>query len=329
MRLSLLDSEWHYPRCFVGLRVRQAAVGWLLSMRDMFFLGIDGGGTNCRARLQDEAGRQLGEGVGGPSNARLDPALVMNSILTASRMAARAAGIGEAALERTHVGLGLAGANLGTACEKLLRQPNPFASIAIETDAYASWLGAHQGADGAILILGTGSAGLAVVGGRQFHVSGWGAEVGDESSGQLIGREAIRRSLWAYDGRAVMTPLAAAILAHFHDSGEEIIAFATDAIPKDYGDFAPLVLEHAERRDPLALALVGEAAAAAARMITRLLDVGAPSVCLIGGLAEPLSAWLPPPLKRYLAAPRGDALDGAILMARQAQARALPRAAKG
>ena len=37
------------------------------------FLGIDGGGTGCRAAVCDGAGRILGEGRGGPSNIASDP----------------------------------------------------------------------------------------------------------------------------------------------------------------------------------------------------------------------------------------------------------------
>ena len=55
-------------------------------------------------------------------------------------------------------------------------------------------------------------------------------------------------------------------------------------------------------------------------MIRRLLDVGAPSVCLIGSVAEKLTQWLPPPIRAHLSHPRGDALDGAILMARRSVA---------
>jgi glucosamine kinase len=287
-------------------------------MKEALFLGIDGGGTHCRARIRDAAGTLVGEGAGGPANVRLDPALVMKSILTASRAAARDAGLAEFDLARAHAGFGLAGAALKSACDRLLAEPSPFASIVIETDAYAAWLGAHGGEDGAILILGTGSCGLAIVNGKQFDVSGWGAEVGDEASGQRIGREAIRRALWAHDGRAAMAPLARAILDHFGGSAEAIVAFATTARPADYGRFVPLVQEHAERLDPMALAVMSEEAVEAARMIVRLIEVGAPSVCLIGGLAEPLSGWLPPPVRARLAPARGDALGGAILMAQRA-----------
>ncbi|MBA3518842.1 MAG: N-acetylglucosamine kinase [Rhizobiales bacterium] len=296
-------------------------------MPRFLFLGVDGGGTNCRARIRDDAGALLGEGTGGPANVLLDSRLVMSSILTASRAAAAQAGLAEADLGRAYAGLGVAGAGIKSAVARLLAEPHPFRSVAVETDAHAAWLGAHGGADGAILILGTGSCGLAVVGGRQSYVSGWGAQVSDEASGLMIGREALRRTLWAYDGRAETTPLADAILSRFGGSAEEIVAFAANARPADFGRLVPLVLEHAASRDPLALALVSEATADAARMITRLLDAGAPSVCLLGGLAGVLEAWLPPPLRERLTSPKGDAMDGAILLARQAQAAPAPRPA--
>ena len=289
-------------------------------MPEPLLIGVDGGGTQCRARLCDLAGKVLGEGAGGPANVRLEPERVMGSILAASRAAAAAAGLSDDELSRAHAGFGLAGGLLKSACDRLLAEPNPFASIRIATDAYAAWLGAFRGGDGAILILGTGSCGLAVVGGQEFYVGGWGAEVSDEASGHAIGREAIRRALWAHDGRATATPLAAALISRCGGSGESVIAFATAARPADYAALVPLVLEHAAARDPLALALVAEAAADAVRIIARLLEVGAPSVALIGGLAEPLSAWLPPPIRQGLVKPRGDALDGAILMARRAVA---------
>lgn len=288
-------------------------------MAQTLFIGVDGGGTQCRARLCDQDGRPLGEGLGGPANARLDPALVMGSILTACRGAARAAGLDEAALAEADVGLGLAGAGQRSARERLLAQGHPFRSVAIETDAYAAWLGAHQGRDGAILIIGTGSCGLAVVGGVQTYVGGWGAEISDEGSGAAIGRELIRQALWAYDGRRPMSPLAAAVLARFEDSAEAIVDWAGRARPGDFAAHVPLVFEHAPRRDPLAAELLGEAARAIAHIAGRLLDTGAPTIGALGGLAEPLRPWLPPPVQARLVPPAADAMNGAILMARRAR----------
>lgn len=278
------------------------------------FLGIDGGGTKCRARLRDANGTLMGEGTGGPSNIRLDPDLVWHSILTACREALGQAGLQEDDLQRVHAGMGAAGAGQTSAIERLLSRPHPFASFAIDTDAHTAWLGAFGGNDGAILIVGTGSCGYGVVGGQRHYVGGWGYEVSDEGSGAAIGREALRRTIWAYDGRSPTTPLAQTLLAEFDNDPEVLIDWVGKARPSDYARFAPLVLDRASKRDPLGMQLVSDAANGIAQIANRLLDLGAPALCLFGGMAEPLRPWLPPPLQQAIAQPAADALDGAILL---------------
>ena len=154
---------------------------------------------------------------------------------------------------------------------------HPFASLVVDTDAYGSWLGAFGGEDGAILILGTGAAGTAVVDGRRMNVGGWGADVADDGSGMAIGRTALRRSLWALEGMAPMTPLAEDILSVFARDPQKMVIWAASATPGDFGSFAPRVFSHAEARDPMAVAILLEAVGDAARMINRLLDLGAPA----------------------------------------------------
>jgi glucosamine kinase len=298
-------------------------------MPEPLFIGIDGGGTNCRARIADAAGRTLGEGMGGPANVRLDPARAMQSILAATREAAARAGIAEKDIRGAHAGFGLAGAAVKSACDrlrKLLGNEGFFGALEIRTDAYATWLGAFGGGPGAIFIVGTGSCGLAVVNGEDRYVGGYGAEISDEASSVWMGREAVRRSLWAHDKRAAMTPLAQAILSRFDDDPAKIIAFAADAaeVPGKYGDFSETIFSHAQKGDPLATSLVSEAAAAAEGIITQLLNLGAPSVYLHGGVAKPLSAWLPPHLQPHIVKrinDKGVPLEGAILMARRAAER--------
>jgi glucosamine kinase len=281
------------------------------------FIGVDGGGTQCRARLQNEAGATLAEGIGGRANIRLDPGLAMRSILTACRGAIAAAGIDENVITGVHAGLGLAGAGQKHALERFAAEPHPFASICIETDAYAAWLGAFGGEDGGVIIVGTGSCGLAVVRGRETYVGGGGSVISDEGSGAAIGREALRRALWADDGRAPMTALAAALLGAFGGSRDAVVDWADRAEPSDFARFAPLVFDHARSGDELGLALVSGAAGEIGRIGHRLLRAGAPGIAIVGGLAGPLGPWLPAMLQAHLVAPRGDALDGAILMARR------------
>lgn len=287
-------------------------------MSRQLFIGIDGGASFCRARIRDMQGNLLGEGWGGPANIHLDLALAAQSIRAASVAAGRSAGLDEQSLHRAHAGLGLAGAGIKSACDGLRSKLSPFASIVLETDAYIAWLGAHQAADGGIVILGTGSCGLAVINGRRIAVGGYGAEISDEAGGQRMGREALRRALWTFDGRDDRTELSTAILERFEWDPVKIVCFASRATPADYAELAPLVLEYASAKDPLAVAIIQEAADAATRIIERLKDVGCPAISLIGGLAEPLSEWLPSHVRSLVSAAQSDPLDGAILMARRA-----------
>jgi len=287
-------------------------------MSKPFFIGIDGGATSCRARIRDMDGNLLGEGESGPANIHLNFRLAIESTRLACEAALRSAGLDEQSLQHSHAGLGLAGAGIKNACDRLLSEKMPFASMVLETDAYVAWLGAHQGGDGAIVILGTGTCGLAFINGRRIGVAGWGAEVSDEASGQRLGREALRRTLWAFDGRAEKTALSTAILDRFGRDPAKIVRFASRATPALYAELAPLVLQYASAQDPLAVTLVQEAAEAAVTIINRLADVGSPAISLVGGLAEPLMAWLPPEIRDIITEPQSDPLDGGILMARRA-----------
>lgn len=285
-------------------------------MAEDLFIGVDGGGSRCRARLRDASGTLLGEGAAGASNARLRHA-AFTEVIAACRQALEAAGLGEGDLGRIHAGFGLAGTQQDEDLQSVYEWPHPFASLVADTDAYAAWLGAFGGRDGAILILGTGAAGTAVVKGQRVSVGGWGAEVADDGSGMAIGRTALRRSLWALEGMAPMTPLAEDILSVFARDPQKMVIWAGTATPGDFGSFAPRVFSHAEQRDPLAVAILLEAAADASRMINRLLDLGAPAIAMIGGIFPHILPWLPPVLVPYLVEPEADAADGAILMVRR------------
>ena len=280
------------------------------------FLGVDGGGSKTRARLRDGDGRLLGEGSAGPGNARLGDA-AWHEILAACRSAVAAAGLGESDLARIHAGFGLAGTQQDEDLQTIVERPHPFASLVADTDAYAALLGATAGRDGAILILGTGSAGLALIGGRRINVGGWGADIADDGSGMAIGRLAIRKSLWALEGMAPMTPLARDILTTFDYTPPKAVIWAGTATPGDFGSFAPRVFAHAEAGDELAVGILEQAAAEATMLIRRLLELGAPEIAMIGSIFPPLYPWLSDDVKSRLTEPAHDALDGAILMARR------------
>lgn len=287
--------------------------------RQPLLLGVDGGGTRCRALLADFSGKVLGEGAGGPANIRLRGA-ALTEIMEACREALTQAGLGGEDFGRIHAGFGLAGAAQESDRQWLLSQALPFASLTVDTDAYAAWLGAFSGRDGAILIVGTGSCGLAVIGGRRINVGGWGADIGDDGSGMAIGRAAIRRSLWALEGMAPLTPFAEEVLEFFGRDPEKAVSWARQATPADYGRFAPIAFAHGARRDILAVAIIQDAAIDVSRLVSRLVEVGADRVAMFGGVWPGILPWLPAETRGHLVEPEGNAMNGGILMARRAVA---------
>ena len=78
----------------------------------------------------------------------------------------------------------------------------PFRRTIITSDAHAACVGAHGGHDGGIIIVGTGSVGWAIRGGRQYRVGGWGLTLSDEGSAAWLGREALSRAQKAEAGLA-------------------------------------------------------------------------------------------------------------------------------
>jgi glucosamine kinase len=283
------------------------------------FLGIDGGGTRCRARLTDATGRKLGEGVAGAANIRLGLDAAWSAILGATDQALGEAGLSADALGRIHAGFGLAGVCGPADVDFLLTGKSPFASVQVETDAHTACLGAFAGGDGAILIIGTGSVGYALIGGVAHSIGGWGFEISDDGSGAAMGREAIRAAVRAFDGLDQASALTNAVLAKLGPPAR-IVEWAASAKPGNYATFAPLVLEHALQDDPVALSIIRQGAARLDAHITRLRELGAPHVCLMGGAASAIEPFLAPASRAALVAPKGDAMDGALLLARRAQA---------
>ncbi|WP_292722327.1 BadF/BadG/BcrA/BcrD ATPase family protein, partial [Mesorhizobium sp.] len=122
-----------------------------------YFLGVDGGGTGCRARIEDEAGTVLGQGLSGPATTRLGIDAAWASVEKAFDAAIEEAGFEAAEIARIHAGIGLAGIGRKGALEAFRAIAHPFASIDFVSDGAAACLGAHSGQDGAIVIAGTGS----------------------------------------------------------------------------------------------------------------------------------------------------------------------------
>ena len=282
------------------------------------YLGVDGGGSGCRAAVCDAAGRVLGRGEAGPANIWTGFDAARANVLAAS--AAALAGAGADAAPRAAV-LGLAGANVAVAAERL-RGALPWARMRIESDVVTAGRGALGAGDGRVAVLGTGSVFAAQRGGRVEVIGGWGFQLGDHAGGAWLGRRLCEAALLAHDGLAPGSALTAALLAEA-GGPEGLVAWGAGASPGEFAARVPRLLAAAAEGDAAAEAILAEADAwvAAAldrldgRLDGRLGDAG--RLCFLGGLGPVFAARLAGRYGAALCAPLGTPLDGALAMARE------------
>lgn len=285
------------------------------------FIGVDGGGTGCRARLEDSAGRMLGNGIAGPATIRLGIDQAMVSVEAAYLAALGEAGLGPDDLGRCRVGIGLAGIGRKGALQTLQARPHRFASMIFASDGLIACLGAHSGRDGGIIIVGTGSIGLARIEGRDIRVGGYGFPISDEGSGADLGLQAIRLTLRAVDGRLEWSALLRDVMARFNGDPVEATAWMDRATATDYATFAPLVMRHADQGDPMGRRIVQGAAEQVDGLVRALVSRNVERLALVGGLSSAIEPWLAPDVRRRLKPVEADALAGALHLARSRAAR--------
>lgn len=280
-----------------------------------YFLGIDAGGSNCRARLVDADGRVIGRGQAGPANARIGVDALYRTLVDTADQAIAEAGLSSEARATIRAGMGIAGLTRLGIREALEALDFGFASVAFATDAQIANLGAHGGGNGAILIIGTGSAAKLRIDGRDHTIGGYGFPISDEGSAAALGLSAMRHALRALDGRTAKTPLSAAVTERFDHDTVRAIAWMDQATPRDYGTFAPLVMDYAEANDPIARSIVEHAVSHIERFIETIFERGVTRCVLVGGLAPRISPWLRARTVERLSNPLGDPLDGALRLA--------------
>jgi glucosamine kinase len=282
------------------------------------FLAVDGGGTSCRARLCDAAGGRLGEAASGPANISYGLEEAFASVFDAIFRCLAQAELTPNDFPHIAACLALAGATEPAEVAAAKLQKQGFGKVILTSDAHAACVGAHEGADGGVLVIGTGSIGWAVLDGKQHRVGGWGLPVSDEGSGAWIGREALRRVLMACDGRLAWTPLLRVVFGRHDCASHVVVQWAARASPRDFGSLAPLVVEYASHGDDAGLGILREAADHVDMMANRLIALGARRVSLAGSVAPHLEPYLAPSTRQHLVKPAGDPLYGAFLLARAA-----------
>ncbi len=281
-----------------------------------YLIGIDGGGTSCRAAVAGSAGRILGRGKSGAANILTDPETALQNIADAARAAFEAAGLDPAGITSAFAILGVAGHNVGDAVHYVKRRL-PFAAADIESDGLIALQGALGDKDGAVAILGTGTIYITRRAETVSYIGGWGFTIGDHGSGARIGHALLQESLLAYDGIHEASPVTGSVLAEFNNDPRDVVDFARLAKPGEFGRYAPRVFDFAGRGDPVARRLLRAAATSVDEALDVVVAKGVRTICLLGGLAPLYRLWLAERHQPLFAEPEADALTGAVALAAQ------------
>jgi glucosamine kinase len=278
------------------------------------FIGIDGGGTKCKARLEDLQGNLLAEATAGPANAARNLTGSVDAVLEASQKVIAKANIKGLTVNNIHAGIGLAGINIPQVKQAFLKQSLPFASWHVTTDLHIACLGAHLGQDGAIVIVGTGSSGIAIHNNQHLEIGGHGFVIGDKGSGAWLGKMAISHCLETLDGLVPKNILCEHIMSLLNcDNAYDLVNLTLEAKPAFYATMAPLIFQLAANQQEDALLLVNQAATYINKICQRLLSGNLDRLSLIGGITQPLIPYLDSQLQTTIQPAKATPEQGAIL----------------
>lgn len=282
---------------------------------DPIFMGIDGGGTNCRAWLYDATGHVIAVGYGGSANPVNGYESALRAIVDSAKSALALAGLTDDCISSLVVGAGLAGLHIPAVKTKLLTWKHPFAQIFFTTDLQIAAYGAHQNNDGALIILGTGFSAQAQVNKKIISIGGMGFPINAVASGSWFGLEAVKAVLLDADAIGEPTALTRQLLSD--QTLQQLAEKMLGASPKEYAKLAPIVLTLAKAGDRVCMGLREQACAFVERVCSRLLQEGAPQITMVGGVAPHLIPFLEKSLASKITYSETAAQQGAWFFVQQ------------
>ncbi|MFJ1753072.1 N-acetylglucosamine kinase [Kitasatospora sp. NPDC088134] len=318
-------------------------------------LGLDVGGTSTRVLVADLDGRVLGTALGAGGNP------VAHGAEAAVREIGGAVRSALADLDPARVAAGVIGLAGGLVAPPELLALWPATGLtvlpALISDAELAHAAGTDAPDGHLLLSGTGAVAAELRDHRLRRTAdGHGWLLGDRGSGFWLGREAVSATLTAVDRLLPLDALdgaplrlsglaaavADALLGPEPDQGSQggpgreprsaLIAAAHAQAPAKLARFAPVVLDHAAKGDPVALSLLDRAADHLVDTLALIREPDSPlPVVLAGGLLTtdtPLAALLRPRLAaRWPGAtlhPAGNGAGAAAWLAARSLGRGTP-----
>ncbi|MFW2588664.1 BadF/BadG/BcrA/BcrD ATPase family protein [Sagittula sp. SSi028] len=276
------------------------------------YIGVDGGGSGCRAAVGLGDAAPVGFGAAGPANVFSDFDGAIGNVRSAIGQAVAQAGVAPNASATARVHLGLAGVLDAAMAQRVAQALG--GDPRVTDDRPTMLAGALGGGEGALAAIGTGSFVARRCGGDLRAVGGWGLVLSDEASGAWLGRALLAETLAAQDGMVGATALTRDTLAHF-GTPSDVVAFAASAAPHAFAVFAPSVVAAAQAGDVTAVRLMTRGADWIEQALLATGADPAEPLCLTGGLGTAYVDYLTKPW--HLADPIGTALDGALILARE------------
>lgn len=288
---------------------------------DQYFIGVDGGGTRVRIRVEDAARKLVLMAEGGAANIRVSPVAAWHEIMTALQLGFKQHQLSFPANNSTYyASMGLAGSECQSALDAFLQYAHPFTKLIVSSDAKTACLGAHGNASGAIIIVGTGIIGYQQENDAVARVGGWGFPHDDTGSGAYLGMQAVRAMFAAFDGRAAPSLLTKGMREKWH-APDVLLAHFNHASPKVFASVVPLIFEAALQQDKIALELIDQTTRAIYDISNALFQQQLQSdeplpLALLGGLSVPLMPYLNDTFKQRLCKPLMSPEEGALLLLR-------------
>ncbi len=219
------------------------------------------------------------------------------------------------------LGAGIAGLVDDEARNTLLATPHPFKEIKAASDAHIAYLGAFgAGRDGAVIILGTGSCIYGSQNNQTFSKGGWGLDISDQACGARLGQLAVRYALQATEGIAPRSELNSVLGNVIGETAADIFEWSKKASPSHYASLVPEIIRCEEKGDEAAKAIVKLIVTEAEQLIAACRFKGIQQIALLGGLAPAIRKRIAPEFTTNLVQAKGDALEGAQVMALNDQA---------
>lgn len=233
-------------------------------MKQLFF-GIDGGGTQSRLGICDEANRLIAQAKGGSTNryaVGFDAACdnlraLMQKLKTESGIDVRNCAAG-------------CFASAGMSTEQEIEDFRRFFTaesircpLYLCNDALAALAGGTGTAEGIIVVSGTGSIAVGLdKNGRTARAGGLGHLIGDEGSGFKIGLDGIKAAATALERRGASTVLAPMLFEHYGvNTVRELFPFLYTTFDKArVASFSPCVFQAAQQSDAVAARILTTAA---------------------------------------------------------------------